>query len=185
MRKYFNLTISELTENLTEGEYDYIMDHTLDGIELQPYDDMIPLPPNYVVSVEDGMFTILGDIGQQGMHKGYAKIGIPLEWVKKYFGVTVSFEVRNPEEDIDSWAVLQILKSRHWIEENKRKKESLMFYYTKKARESAMESIKGSIEAVSKVPGTHLSYLKASQTIHYLTVLLNALEKEAKEQEER
>ena len=60
-----------------------------------------------------------------------------------------------------------------------------MFYYTKKARESAMESIKESIEAVSKVPGTHLSYLKASQTIHYLTVLLNALEKEAKEQEER
>ena len=117
MRKYFNLTISELTENLTEGEYDYIMDHTLDGIELQPYDDMIPLPPNYVVSVEDGVFTILGDIGQQGMHKGYAKIGIPLEWVKKYFGVTVSFEVRNPEEDVDSWAVLQILKSRHWIEE--------------------------------------------------------------------
>ena len=58
-----------------------------------------------------------------------------------------------------------------------------MLYYSHKARNSAINAINDCIQKISKIKGTELSYLDATQTIRFLSILKDEIVREDNEVE--
>ena len=57
-----------------------------------------------------------------------------------------------------------------------------MMYYSDEARESAINAIMNCMAKISSVKGSELSYQDASQTNRFLSMLIDEIKKESKEQ---
>lgn len=55
-----------------------------------------------------------------------------------------------------------------------------MMYYSDEARASAINEIKDCISKINEIPGDHLSYLDATKTTRFLSMLIDQIEKEGK-----
>lgn len=54
-----------------------------------------------------------------------------------------------------------------------------MLYYSDSARKSAIESIKDCIQKIATIPGNYISYQDAKNTVKYLNLLIDEIEKES------
>ena len=57
-----------------------------------------------------------------------------------------------------------------------------MLYYSDEARISAIESIRDCMKKISTIKGSELSYTDASKTNRFLSMLIDEIMKESKEQ---
>lgn len=60
-----------------------------------------------------------------------------------------------------------------------------MMYYSDKARTNAINEIKDCMSKIGEIPGNHLSYLDATKTTRFLSMLIDQIEKEGKDQKRR
>lgn len=60
-----------------------------------------------------------------------------------------------------------------------------MMYYSDKARISAIESIRDCIEKIGAIKGSELSYTDACKTNSFLSMLIDEIKKESKEQSKK
>lgn len=60
-----------------------------------------------------------------------------------------------------------------------------MMYYRDEARTNAINEIKDCISKISELPGDHLSYPDATKTTRFLSLLIDQIEKESKDQKRR
>lgn len=60
-----------------------------------------------------------------------------------------------------------------------------MMYYSNEARMSAINAIQDCIEKIASVKGSELSYQDASKTNRFLSMLIDEIKKESKEQTQR
>ena len=58
-------------------------------------------------------------------------------------------------------------------------------YYSDEARTSAINEIKDCMSKISEIQGNHLSYLDATKTTRFLSMLIDQIEKEGKDQKRR
>lgn len=60
-----------------------------------------------------------------------------------------------------------------------------MMYYSDEARMSAINAIQDCMEKIASVKGSELSYQDASKTNRFLSMLIDEIKKESKEQTQR
>lgn len=60
-----------------------------------------------------------------------------------------------------------------------------MMYYTDEARSDAISQIRDCMSKINEIPGDHLSYTDATKTTRFLSLLLDQIEKEGRDQKRR
>ena len=105
------LNVTRQTEDMSVGLYDQIYDLSVNGIEVQPLVEDIPLPWDAEIYIEEGLFIMDGHIGPGGPSgKGFAKIGIPLDKVKSYLDIYIT-----PNDEEAEAKLRQTLVDYHWL----------------------------------------------------------------------
>lgn len=104
------INITTESENLPLELDSKLYDLSYNGIEVMPKGDDFPMPWDAGVYIEDGMFVIDGDLGQQGSHRGFAKVGLPLETVNKYLDIEI-----NPNDEESEAEIKEILEKYGWL----------------------------------------------------------------------
>lgn len=98
------LTITNQSKSIPESLELKIQDLSFDnggnGIEVYPKNDDFPMPWDAVCYIEGNEFIIDGDLGQQGSSKAWAKVGIPLDKVMNYVGLSIYVEDKEAESEI-------------------------------------------------------------------------------------
>lgn len=108
------LTITNQSKSIPEELELKIQDLSFDnggnGIEIYPKKDDFPMPWDATCYIEGNEFIIDGDLGQQGSNRAWAKVGIPLDKVMNYVGLSIYVDSEDSANEIN-----QILSDYGWL----------------------------------------------------------------------
>lgn len=108
------LTITSQSKSIPEELELKIQDLSFDnggnGIELYSKWNDFPMPFDATCYIKGNEFIIDGDLGQQGTHRAWAKVGIPLDKVMNYLGLSIYVDSEESAEEIN-----QILSDYGWL----------------------------------------------------------------------